>query len=161
MPKVTLAAGEDVQAIIELNQQIQGLHAELYPEDFKPQADPAERQALFTRIMADSAHVLAVYRDSSQVEGYVWLEVQERPETALIRSAKRIHIHHLVVADVSRRRRIGSELMRWVEEYAASAGARQIVLEHWAANEAARAFFSRSGFSSLKMTLRKEVVCGA
>ena len=161
MSKIKLATEEDVQAIIELNQQIQSLHAELYPEDFKRRADPAERLALFTRIMADNAHAVAVYRDSCRVEGYVWVEIQERQETALIRSSKRIYIHHIVVADTSRRQRIGSELMQWVEDYAASAGIHQIVLEYWAANEMARTFFSNAGFSPVKMTLRKEVADAA
>jgi ribosomal protein S18 acetylase RimI-like enzyme len=158
--KVKLAAAEDIQAIIELNRQIQSLHAALYPEDFKQQGDPAELQALFAGIVADDAHAVAVYRDSDRVEGYVWLEFQERPETALMRSSKRIHIHHIVVAGIARRQRIGSELMRWVEDYAAAAGVRQIVLEHWAANEAAQAFFARSGFLPLKVTLRKEARAG-
>lgn len=157
VPKIELASEEDLQAIIALNQQIQGLHAALYPEDFKPRADPAGQRALFTRVMADDAHAVAVYRDSGQVAGYVWLEVQERPETGLIRSSTRIHVHHIVVAETSLRRRIGSELMQWIEDYAALRGVRQIVLEHWAGNQAAQAFFSRRGFLPMKMSLRKDV----
>jgi ribosomal protein S18 acetylase RimI-like enzyme len=158
--KVRRASGDDVQDIIELNQQVLSLHAALYPERFKPQADQAELLAMFTRFMADDAHVVAVHRDSGRAEGYVWLEVQERPETALTWSSRRIYIHHIVVADGARRQGIGSALMRWVEDHAATLGVGQIVLEHWAANEAAQTFFSRAGFSPIKSVVRKELVDG-
>jgi ribosomal protein S18 acetylase RimI-like enzyme len=107
--------------------------------------------------VADDAHAVAVHRESGQSQGYVWLEVQERPETALTPASKRIYVHHIVVADASRRRGVGSALMRWVEDHAASRGIGRIVLEHWAANETAQAFFTRSGFSPVKMVVRKDL----
>jgi GNAT superfamily N-acetyltransferase len=155
--KVRLASSEDVQDIIELNQQVLGLHAALYPERFKPHADPAELLAMFTWVMAEPAHLVAVYRDRGPVEGYVWLELQQRAETALTLPATRIYINHIVVADAARRRGIGSELMQWVDQHAASSGIRQIVLEHWAANDTAQRFFAHSGFAPVKMALRKDV----
>jgi ribosomal protein S18 acetylase RimI-like enzyme len=155
---VTRATGEDIDELIELNQQVLRLHASLYPADFKQEADPAELRALFARTIADDAHAVAVHRESGRAQGYVWLEVQERPETALTPAAKRIYVHHIVVADASRRRGVGSALMRWVEDHAASRAIGRIVLEHWAANETAQAFFTRSGFSPVKLVVRKELV---
>src|SRR5690348_14613562 len=98
VPKVRLAGADDVEDILALNQQVLALHASLYPEDFKSRADPAELLALFARVMADHAHAVAVYGAPGEVEGYVWLEVQQRPETALTFSSTRIYVHHIVVA---------------------------------------------------------------
>jgi hypothetical protein len=47
--------------------------------------------------------------------------------------------------------------MRWAEEFAASPGIKQVALDHWLANSGAQMFFSRMGFSLLKVIMRKDL----
>ena len=158
MSKVRLAETGDIEELVRLNGIVQALHARLHPELFKTQADPSELARLFSERIANALHVIAVYRDGDETKGYVWFELQDAPETAFTYSSKRIYIHHLSVTCSAQRQGIGRQLLDWVEAYAASRGIRQILVDHWAANAAADAFFSRSGYAPLRKILLKDTI---
>lgn len=141
--------------LVALNAVAHALHAELYPDDFKQQADAAELAVMFNGLIADEAQVVAIYREGRAAKGYVWFEVQERVETPLTPRSRRLYIHHLSVDDTQRQRGIGTDLIRWAEAHAASLGIKQIAVDHWLSNGAARTFFSRKGFSPFRVIMRK------
>ena len=89
--------------------------------------------------------------------GYVWFEVQERPETPLTLARKRIYIHHLSVRPTARRRGVASALLRQVEAEAQAGGITIIALDTWAANVAARNFFAACGFAPFNLSFRKQL----
>ena len=63
--------------------------------------------------------------------GYVWFEVQARPETPFTPPRSRISVHHCIaVAPAPRRRGIATALMRYVEHRAASEGIDEIAFGH-------------------------------
>ena len=156
MSQVRVVSDEDVEDLVRLNRDVQALHATLYPNDFKQHADAEALRSLLIGLMADQAHVLAVHRNNGEAKGYVWFEVQERLETALTPAGRRIYIHHIAVSEAYRRRGVASELIQWAEEYGASKGIHQVLLDHWIANGTAQAFFTGCGFSPLRIIMRKE-----
>jgi len=84
--------------------------------------------------------------------GYLWFEVQDRPETPLTLARKRFYIHHLSVQAGARRHGIASALLRHVEAEALSGGITNIALDTWAANESAR------GFTPFNLSLSKRLI---
>ena len=158
MPIVVRAAsGVDFYTLITLNQVVQSLHAALYPSDFKPVADPAAVKALFaTHIDAPESGIGIAEIDRAPV-GYVFFEVQARPETGFSPARPRMYVHHLSVAAEARRQGVATALMEYIEQRADSDGINEIVLDVWAANLDAQHFFCSQGFVAFNVVLRKKL----
>jgi ribosomal protein S18 acetylase RimI-like enzyme len=158
MPIVVRAAsGADFDTLITLNQVVQSLHAALYPSDFKPVVDPAAVRALFaTHIDAPESGIGIAEIDRAPV-GYVFFEVQARPETGFSPARPRMYVHHLSVAAEARRQGVATALMEYIEQRADSDGINEIVLDVWAANLDAQHFFCSQGFVAFNVVLRKKL----
>jgi hypothetical protein len=81
--EVRAASKADFGALIQLNLVVQSLHAELYPGDFKREVDQSAVLTFFAARLADPKSVIAIAEADCVPAGYVWLEVQTRPETRL------------------------------------------------------------------------------
>jgi ribosomal protein S18 acetylase RimI-like enzyme len=145
------ASKADIDALVRLNDAVQSLHAELYPDQFKQRLDPAALRAFF------AAHLSAIALaelDGAPV-GYVWREAQSRPETPFSPARPRLYVHHLAVTAQARRRGVGSALMGYVEQDAARQGLSEIALDVRTQNRVALAFFQARGFAGTSATLQK------
>jgi ribosomal protein S18 acetylase RimI-like enzyme len=151
------ASVTDLGVIIWLNQVVQNLHAALYPEDFKEVADPSAVGVFFAGRLTDPNCALGIAEADGVPVGYVWFELQVRPETPFTPSRRRIYVHHVSVAPEARRRGIATALFHFVEQRAASENIREIALHAWAANLDAQHFFGSLGFVPLRMGLRKSL----
>jgi len=89
--------------------------------------------------------------------GYVWFEVQARPETPFRPPRPRIYVHHISVAPEVRRRGTATALLRYVGHRAASDSIGEIALDTWATNLDALQFFGSQGFAEFNVTLRKKL----
>ncbi len=145
----------DVDALVALNSVVQSIHASLDPTLFKPAADQEAVAALFTEaIGSKNAYILVAERDSEPV-GYVWMELQERPDTPFSPRRCRSYIHHLAVREETQRNGVASALMREVEKKSRAAGIDRIVLDAWATNRVAQHYFKAHGFTPLSVVLSK------
>jgi len=68
--------------LIQLNQTVQSVHAELYPEDFRRVVDLSSVRTFFTSRLGDPRSVIGIAAAEGVPVGYVWFDVQVRPETA-------------------------------------------------------------------------------
>ena len=155
--EVRVASEADFAALIRLNQIVQNLHAELYPGDFKQEVDQSAVTTFFAARLADPKCAIAIAEADCMPVGYVWFEVQARPETPFTPPRPRIYVHHISVAPEARRRGIAAALMRYVEHRAASEGIDEIALDTWAANLDAQHFFRAQGFAVFNVMLRKKL----
>jgi len=155
--EVRAASETDFAALIRLNQVVQRLHAELYPGDFKREVDPSAMMTFFAARLADPKSAIGIAKADCVPVGYVWFEVQARPETSLTPPRPRIYVHHISVAPEARRRGIAAALMRYVEHRAASEGIDEIALDTWADNLDAQHFFRSQGFAVFNVVLRKKL----
>ena len=154
--EVRAASEADCAALIRLNQAVQRHHAELYPGDFKREVDPSAIMTFFAARLADPRSAIGIAETDCAPVGYVWFEVQARPEMPFTPSRPRMYVHHISVAPEARRRGIASALMRYVEQRAASEGINEIALDAWAANLDAQHFFRSQGFAVFNVMLRKK-----
>jgi ribosomal protein S18 acetylase RimI-like enzyme len=154
---VRVASAADIDDIVRLNRDVQQLHAELEPFFFKANFDNEEVAAFFAAKLALSENHIRLADSGDGPNGYVWFEVQDRPETPLTFARKRIYIHHLSVQARDRRQGIASALMRQVEAEALIGGITNIALDTWAANGSARSFFEACGFAAFNLSLHKQL----
>ena len=154
---IRIASDADVDAIVSLNRDVQQLHAELEPSFFKSNTDNEEVAAFFAAKLALPENHIRLADSGDGPNGYVWFEVQERPETPLTLERKRIYIHHLSVQTSARRRGIASTLLRQIEAEALAGGITSIALDTWTANGSARSFFEACGFAPFNLTLGKRL----
>jgi len=150
---VRLATPADLDAIVELNQVVQSVHAELYPEDFRP---TAQADGLRDLLAPRLANVAIAEIDGVRV-GYIWFEIQTRPANPFSPPLRRLFVHHLSVLRDFHRRGVASALMSHAEAFAEGEDIDEIALSHWTNNTAARQFFATQGFAPYQIYTRKKL----
>lgn len=154
---VRAATEADLDAMLMLNQGIQRLHADWYPDDFGREIDQHAARSRFAALLTEPRQELAVAEADGAIVGYVWIELQVRPPSPFHDRRDRIYVHHLSVDPRLRRRGVAAALFRHIEGRAATQGIDDIYLETWAANTDAHAFFAAQGFTRLKLMFRKRL----
>jgi ribosomal protein S18 acetylase RimI-like enzyme len=149
---VRLASDADLDTLVRLNQVVQAVHAELYPDDFMAIADAQEIKALLAPKLAN----VAIAEIAGTPVGYIWFDVQTRPASPFTPARRRLYVHHLAVAADARRRGVAAALMAHAEAYAEGEDLDEIALSHWAANTGAQQFFAAQGFAHYQFMLRKK-----
>jgi GNAT superfamily N-acetyltransferase len=143
------ASSADIGAIVSLCEEVQQLHVNLEPPD--------EISAFFTAKLSIAGHEIRLAEIDGLPAGYIWFEVQDRPETPFQLARKRIYIHHLSVSKIARRIGVGSALLERIQTEALAAGITSIALDTWAANLTARRFFEVRGFWPFNLVLGKRL----
>ncbi len=150
---VRVAAEADLDALVQLNQVVQSVHAELYPDDFRATVDADGVKVLLAPRLAN----VAIAEVDGRSAGYIWFEVQTRPASPFSHASRRLYVHHLSVMPDSRRRGVAGALMAHAEACAEGEDIDEIALSHWAANAGAQQFFAAQGFTPYQLLLRKKI----
>ena len=79
--EVRAASDANLDALVRLNWAVQTWHAAQYPDDFKRAADPSAVKAFFALRLDDPKSAIGIAEADRLPVGYVWSEVQPRPET--------------------------------------------------------------------------------
>jgi ribosomal protein S18 acetylase RimI-like enzyme len=154
--EIVKAEPDQAGEIARLNNAVQQLHAEHYPEVFKFPTDPMEMETFFRdKIQGDDSYVLMA-RISGNAVGYVWCEIQRKDENLFKHALERIYICQLSVAPEHRRQGVGRELLRAVEHLAKEKGINMMALDSWVFNKQAHRFFESLGFSTFNIIMSKE-----
>ena len=148
---VRVASDADLDTLVRLNQVVQTVHAELYPDDFMATADAQGVKNLLAPKLAN----LAIGEIAGAPVGYIWFDVQTRPASPFSPARRRLYVHHLSVAPDARRRGVAAALIAHAEAYAEGEDLDEIALSHWAANTGAQQFFAAQGFTPYQLLLRK------
>ena len=154
------AVDADLGALIKLNAQVQKLHAQVYPADFKSSTDEGEVRDFLASVMRQTDHTILLALVDGAVAGYAWFKIQHRPQTPFTWAKKRVFLHHIGVDSGRRRLGIGSALITQVEERARAAGIGEVALDMWSLNDTAQAFFKACGMQTYRLFLRKQIVPG-
>ncbi len=151
------ATDADLPELLRLNDQVQKQHADQYPEKFKYPAMDQEVEEFFKGILdSDSDKVIVILKEKKLI-GYLWYEIQERPENALKNGLKRFYIHHVGVDKGSRRSGAATALFKWIITKAQAASIDEIGLDTWQLNKEAQIFFEHQGFEQEKIIYSKKI----
>jgi ribosomal protein S18 acetylase RimI-like enzyme len=147
----------DIPELVRLNGVVQNLHAQLSPEIFRSDWVPSDLEALWADRLNDQNSKIVVATLDGRAVGYIWFQVQTRPQDALHLRRRRVYVHHIVVDESARGRGVGAELLDQVEVGAELSGISNVVLDAWASNSTAQAFFRARGFDPVSVGLGKLV----
>jgi ribosomal protein S18 acetylase RimI-like enzyme len=159
------ATADDAAAVAALMQEAHVVHATALPDVFQPAASTVAtaRDVLELLARADRLVLVAVEgavegaggdaADGGRAVGYAHCEIVRAPASPYKRAAAELHVHAMAVAAGARRRGVGRALMAAVRAAAAERGLRDVTLDVYAFNAAARAFYAAQGFAPLRERL--------
>ena len=150
---VRLAAPEDAEAISNLNEEVQTLHAVALPQLFKPASPTVFPTSHVLEILRDPDSALLVASTGNEVVGYVYGHLVDRAETSLRHRWRVFEISHIVVRNEYRGQRLGHRLMAAITQEARSRGLRLVILDYWSFNLDAQNFFEAEGFKPYRQMM--------
>ncbi len=151
--KIIKATQEEIPDIVFLNTFVQRIHAERYPDVFRPTDNPEEVTQFFEYIFSKEQNiVLLAYSERTPV-GYLWAAFEQKPENPFMYEQKRIYIYHVAVHDQYRCQGVGHALFGELEHIAQEKRINQFALDSWAFNKSAHNFFEKLGFVAYNINM--------
>jgi diamine N-acetyltransferase len=135
----------DAALLASLNEQVQQLHHELYPEVFKP-FDPEAIADFFRSLFVEREAKAFLAVDGETVLGYVLLLVVDKKENPFQYERSYLELDQLLVLEEYRGQGIAKLLLEQTIAWAREVLLDRIELNHWTLNHGARRFFNANGF---------------
>ena len=154
MLKILEATKEDIPSLIKLNNEVQELHRNWYPEIFK-KLDSNELKQWFIEALGNiNTKIHIAFIDSFPV-GYLISKIINREENVFKYSSKCMDIDQIVISEKYRNKGIGKKILEEVTSYAKGLGIITISLSVLTKNSNAINAYTKMGFEpeSIKMTL--------
>lgn len=149
--KLGIEETKDVETIARLNEPVQTLHHELYPERFKKYNYKEVYEYFMKIIDEENQHFYVAYLDNTAV-GYIWFTEIQKQGTAFSKKDHYTYIQQVSVSENYRGNGIGKQLFNEVLDFAQEKSIRRIGLDYWVKNVHAKSVYERLGFK-----LEKEV----
>src|ERR1043166_2352854 len=152
--KIRKATVSDAPVLVRLNQSVQAMHADAFPERFRRNTpDETVERAFGAMIRAPSSYWLVAEED--QPIAFLSAEFRERDESWCFVSHRVCYLAGIAVAPRFRRRGVARALLGELKREADARGVAFIELDVWAFNEQARHVFTSLGFRRVmeRMTL--------
>lgn len=143
---------DDAATLARLNTHVQSWHAAHYPEAFFPNPDPKALTGYFADRLADPACTAFVAGDPATA--YALCQLITRETSIFSPGYRRLMVDHIAVAPEARRQGQGRALLDAARTLARDLKADEILLDTWAANTEAHAFFRAAGFEPRRMLFR-------
>lgn len=145
--EIRKAISSDIPALIDLFQQVQGIHVSLFPEVFK-ELDLQASSEWFDERLNEEDTVILISFDETGIHGYLLLEVVESPEHLCCYARKCVYIGQICVAEEFRGKGLGKMLVEEAKGVARDRGIDRVELNVWSENKNARDAFASLGFST-------------
>ena len=146
---ISIRATTDHILLGRLCEQVQDLHHRMYPELFKPY-DREGITAFFETLLVQENVKAFIALHNGGIAGHMLLLLHDKPESPFGYARRYMELDQILVLKEHRGHKVGEKLVAFAKEYAESLGIKRIELNHWTANDGARAFFARSGFRYCK-----------
>lgn len=136
----------DHTALARMNESIHAQHVALKPGVFKPyNREDMERE--FEDRLSNPEWLAFIALQDNCESGYVLVRITDKPESVFSYASRTLYVDQLYVDEAQRGQGIGKALIEKVLELAKSNGIQTVQLDHWSANEEARGFFGKMGFT--------------
>ena len=150
------ATESDLQVLADAMVRLQKLHVDAYPNVYKPFTRSAALSHLTDLNTRSDFHVRVLVH-SDQVVGHAILAVETTPANMFKHAQRFGHLTQIEVDPDYRQLGFGRSLLLDAEELAEKMGLERILLDVWAFNEPARAFFEAAGFNSFGSKLVRSI----
>jgi diamine N-acetyltransferase len=144
----------DHEIIANLNEDVQNVHAHLYPDYFK-KFNLENVKEFFKKIINKPDFIFLLIEDNEISQGYAWIEIRHNPENAFKKAYKLLYVHQISISESSRNKGFGSMLMEEIYEIARKSEVKQIELDYWCDNQIAKDFYQKQGFTISREFVQK------
>lgn len=148
------AVPADAAVVAGLHAHVQGWHAAHYPDVFYPEPDPAALCAHFEGRLLEPA--CTVFLAGEPATGYAMCTFQAREASLFSPAVRRLMIDQIAVAPEARRQGHGRALLAAARHLARDLAADELLLDTWAANHGAHAFFRAEGLAPRRMLFQSK-----
>lgn len=142
--------------IAHLVEEVQNLHANLYPTIYKP-FQLQEMARVMEKMLSDETCVVLLAIENNVTLGYLLAFVKDIPETAFYYPYRLVHIDQLSVSKKHHHKGIGTLLLNKIEEKAQGLSISRLELDHLNSNTTAATFFKSKGFLPYRHKLVKQL----
>lgn len=152
--KIEITEKKEFKLIAGLVEEVQNLHANLFPDVYKPFEYKGIEAAMETMFSNENCRVF-IAKLNEETIGYMMLLIKEIPENAFHYSFKIIHIDQIAVSEKHQRNGVGEILMQKAETIAKEMNIDRLELDHLYDNAKAANFFQHKGFIPYRSKLFK------
>ncbi|MEL7325927.1 MAG: GNAT family N-acetyltransferase [Pseudomonadota bacterium] len=142
--KIRSATPDDLDALFDLNKQINELHHLYAPQAFV--APSEEDRTFLINMLADEERLFLVAEESQQVLGFITATITQNETISFLIKDPICRIGTIVVDENQKSKGFGRALMAAVEQWARESGATQVRLEVMEFNHNAQQFYDKLGF---------------
>lgn len=154
---VRRAERKDTPRIQQLLWQVEQVHHRIRPDLFR-NGGRKYTDAQLADILADDARpVLAAVDENDRLLGYAFCKFEEYRDDNIMQDRRTLYLDDLCVDETLRGRHIGRALFEAVRNYARAHGCRDLTLNVWIGNDAARRFYESCGFRPRKVCMDYEL----
>ena len=154
---VRRAEKKDTSRIQQLLWQVEQVHHRIRPDLFRD-GGRKYTDAQLADILADDARpVLAAVDENDRLLGYAFCKFEEYRDDNIMQDRRTLYLDDLCVDETLRGRHIGRALFEAVRDYARAHGCRDLTLNVWTGNDAARRFYESCGFRPRKVCMDYEL----
>jgi len=146
---------DDIVHVARLNQAIQQLHVEIAPDIFRDGIAIDEYQEFWRDVLGDDTNIVLVAQEDSTIVGYLWAQVQVRPQSVFTYARQRLYVHHVGIDLSHQHIGLGSRLLAQAEAIAIERDLKTVIIDCLAANSVAQGFYTKGGYMPLNVAFAK------
>ena len=151
------AVSKDSLLLSTLCMDVQLLHAQNHPDDFKIPQSPEFAVPFFDKLLADETMFIFIAEEDGDALGYVFFKVVDKPENPFLFARRYLLIDQISVHPEAQGIGVGKMLMDQVEEITHDLGIKNIHLGSWDFNTNAHGFFEKAGYHKRYFEFWKKV----
>ena len=148
---VRRAGTKDIPRILELLRQVCMVHHLGRPDLFKGPATKYTAQELEELLQDDGRPVFAWVDEEDRLWGYAFCIHRQETGSHVLTDIRTLYLDDLCVDEKARGKQIGTQLYRYVLDYARQTGCYNVTLNVWACNEGAMRFYEKCGMRPQKI----------
>lgn len=142
------AEEKDITRIMELLQQVHGIHAEIRPDIFIPGTTKYTVDELREILENEETPIFVAVNEADLCIGYAFCQLKEQPFSNNMVPFKSLFIDDLCVDEQTRGQHVGESLFEFVKEQAKKLGCYEVTLNVWSGNTSAEKFYEKMGMTT-------------
>ena len=153
---IRLAQTQDIPGMVNLLYQVGGVHHDIRPDIFRPNALKYTEAAL-EELLKDESKPIFVADDNGSVAGYCFCQIRDYTGSTALTDRKELYIDDLCVDETRRGQHIGSVLYDYAVAYAKEIGCAFLTLNVWCGNDSAMRFYEKMGLKQRSITMENKL----
>lgn len=150
MITIATATTRDADVISALSSEVQSLHAEALPHEFKPTPEATQPVDRILEILTEPDNRIFLAHVDDEPAGYLYCQIIRRDESWATYERNQVYVHQMAVHSRHREKGVGTALVNAATELASELGIQRLGLDVYAFNSEAISFYKNRGFQVVR-----------